>query len=72
MTTPTTTIPPSDPPTDAGASAVECDHDWEFQDDSFDHEFGCEVIRYWQCAKCEATRDTLPHDGCFDDPDPED
>ena len=29
-----------------------CDHEWEFQDDSFDHEFGTEIVRYWICGKC--------------------
>lgn len=35
---------------------VACDHDWEFQDDSFDHEFGTEQVHYWLCVKCDATR----------------
>jgi len=34
-----------------------CDHDWEFADDSFDHEYGCEQIHYWRCVLCRATRD---------------
>lgn len=38
-----------------------CDHEWEFQDDSFDHEFGTEVIHYWECPKCGATTDKSPH-----------
>lgn len=38
------------------------DHDWQFQDDSFDHEFGTERVHYWQCANCEATRDMEPGD----------
>lgn len=29
-----------------------CDHDWEKHDDSFDHEYGTEVIRYEQCRRC--------------------
>ena len=33
----------------------ECNHEWEFQDDSFDHEFGTEVIRYYVCANCGET-----------------
>lgn len=32
------------------------DHDWEFQDDSFDHEFGTERVHYFLCQKCQATR----------------
>ena len=38
-------------------SKNECDHDWELKDDSFDHEFGCEQIQYYECVNCEATRD---------------
>lgn len=34
-----------------------CDHEWEFQDDSFDHEFGTERVYSWVCNKCgEITR----------------
>lgn len=33
------------------------DHDWKFQDDSFDHEFGTERVHYWQCERCGATRE---------------
>ena len=32
--------------------ASRIDHDWKFHDDSFDHEFGVEVIRYWECDRC--------------------
>lgn len=41
-----------------------CDHEWEFCDDSFDHEFGTEVIRYWRCEKCgkTTTRNPEPQD----------
>jgi len=35
--------------------ASKIDHDWQFHDDSFDHEFGVEVIRYWQCERCGKT-----------------
>ena len=35
--------------------ASKIDHDWQFHDDSFDHEFGVEVIRYWQCERCAKT-----------------
>jgi hypothetical protein len=38
--------------------APDCDHDWHFQDDSFDHEFGTEVIHYWLCEKCGVTKPT--------------
>ena len=45
-----------------------CDHDWRMQDDSFDHEFGCEVIRYWLCEKCGAVK--LLDSADFGDPEP--
>ena len=35
----------------------EYDHDWELQDDSFDHEFGCEQIQYYRCEICDAEKD---------------
>lgn len=38
----------------------ECD--WKFQDDSFDHEFGCERVWYFVCEECGATRDFGPND----------
>lgn len=40
----------------------DCDHDWELQDDSFDHEYGTELVHYWRCIKCEATKDMEPGD----------
>ena len=43
------------------------DHDWEFTDDSFDHEFGTERIHYWTCVKCNATRGMEPGDYHEDD-----
>lgn len=33
-----------------------CDHDWDFHDDSFDHEFGTERVHYFVCEKCGADR----------------
>lgn len=30
-------------------------HDFEVQDDSFDHEFGTEVIVYYLCQECGKT-----------------
>lgn len=36
---------------------IECDHEWELKDDSFDHELGCEQIQYFECAYCEETKD---------------
>ena len=38
-----------------------CDHEWEFHDDSFDHEFGCEQVYYWTCEKCGMTTDKCPY-----------
>ena len=35
----------------------ELEHDWEFVDDSFDHEHGTEIIHYWRCAFCSKERD---------------
>jgi hypothetical protein len=51
-------------------SEPECTHDWEFQDDSFDHEFGTEKIHYMQCTICGLTRDVERDD--FPDSEPED
>lgn len=38
------------------------DHDWEFQDDSFDHEFGTEQIHYFKCNRCGREREMQPCD----------
>lgn len=38
------------------------DHDWELQDDSFDHEFGTKVIVYYECQNCGATKPVGDHD----------
>lgn len=40
----------------------EWDHDWQFQDDSFDHEFGTEVIHYDLCERCGETKACDPYD----------
>lgn len=45
--------------------SVECDHEWEVIDDSFDHEYGCEVIVFERCQLCSAERDHEPM--TFDD-----
>ncbi len=37
-----------------------CPHQWERVDDSFDHAFGTEVIRYDRCELCGETRDSEP------------
>lgn len=38
----------------------ECEHEWEFVDDSFDHEYGCERIFYERCLNCLAEREHDP------------
>lgn len=35
----------------------EFDHDLEFIDESFDHEYGTETIHYMQCSACGQTGD---------------
>ena len=35
----------------------ECDHDWVTVDDSFDHEFGTEVVIYQRCTICNKEQD---------------
>jgi hypothetical protein len=45
--------------------AGDLDHDWKFQDDSFDHEFGVERIHYFRCDRCDETRPVEPGD--YDD-----
>lgn len=44
---------------------AECDHEWEFIDLSFDHEFGCEQVYVERCTKCDEERDFEPR--CFED-----
>ena len=34
-----------------------CDHEWEFQDDSFGHEYGTETIQYYVCINCGETKE---------------
>lgn len=43
-------------------------HEWEFQDDSFTHEFGTEVIHYFTCKHCDASRGMEESDYYDDDP----
>lgn len=43
------------------------DHEWEFCDDSFDHEYGTERMQYFVCKHCGQTRDMEPGD--YDDYD---
>jgi len=40
----------------------EYDHSFEFQDDSFDHEYGTERVHYFYCPECGATRGMEPAD----------
>lgn len=47
------------------ADPSQIDHDWKLQDDSFDHEFGTQVVRYMQCSRCDATKEEEPYE--FDD-----
>lgn len=44
---------------------MECDHDWEVVDDSFDHEYGCERIVFERCRLCDAEQEYDPP--TFDD-----
>ena len=37
-------------------------HDWQLQDNSFDHEYGCEQIYYWECTICGETKGLEPGD----------
>lgn len=32
------------------------DHDWEYVDDSFSHEFGTEICGHYECARCDAIK----------------
>ena len=40
----------------------EFDHDFDLKDDSFDHEYGVEIIQYYECQKCGLTIDLGPGD----------
>jgi len=44
----------------------ECDHDWEYIDNSFDHEFGCEQVVFERCRLCDVERD-YEHESLHDD-----
>lgn len=43
-----------------------CDHDWQIRDDSFDHEFGTEVVVCWECEKCGEQKPYRAGDSNFD------
>lgn len=61
------TQPENKPETPDEEASTECDHEWEFQDDSFDHEYGCQQVFYFLCEKCGQTREVEPGD--YDDED---
>lgn len=47
-----------------------CDHDLEIEDESFDHEFGCEQIYFYRCLICGNTHiedPTIPEQVTFND-----
>ncbi len=50
-----------------GLEVEDCDHEFEFVDESFDHEFGTEVVHYMQCQKCGFVRDIEPGEFDYDD-----
>jgi hypothetical protein len=45
----------------------ECDHEWTFRDESFDHAFGTETVHFFECDLCGKNRDMEPGDYCEDD-----
>lgn len=45
----------------------EGEHEWEYQDDTFDHDLGTEVVQYMKCCHCEATRPLDAGDQCDDE-----
>lgn len=49
-----------------------CDHEWTYVDDSFDHAYGTEVIRFHRCEKCGKTRpdNDEPNEPDYDAPRP--
>lgn len=50
----------------------ECDHEWRYQNDDFDHEFGTERVRYWECELCGETCGEHDHEPDVDPPEPDD
>jgi hypothetical protein len=52
----------SDVPEDDDEGPIECKHDWEIEDESFDHAFGTEVRVFAVCSKCDAEI-PMPSDG---------
>jgi hypothetical protein len=45
-----------------------CDHEWALQDESFDHEFGCQQVFFLRCEHCglEAPADLSDLDDNYD------
>ncbi len=43
----------------------ELDHEWQFVDESFDHEYGTERVHFWRCERCDATQEMQTGD--YDD-----
>lgn len=39
----------------------DCDHEFEFEDQSFSHEFGTEQIYVWTCVHCGFETNKNPH-----------
>lgn len=54
---------------DPALDELNCDHEWEVIDDSFDHAFGTEKIVYERCKHCGKEREHEPWDGIDCDPD---
>jgi len=46
---------------DLNAGWMNCDHDYEWIDDSFDHEFGTEVCGFWECLGCGHVDENRPY-----------
>lgn len=57
---------------DTDGITEECDHEWRYQRDDFDHEFGTERVRYWMCELCGETCGERDHQPDVDPPDPPD
>jgi len=38
----------------------ECDHEWSVVNESFDHEYGTEIIVFERCDNCDAIREHDP------------
>lgn len=56
------------PPAPIPSEPEPCAHEWRLVDDSFAHEFGTEVVKYWECDKCGATKPTNSDDAGSPEP----